>query len=263
MSAQKSWFPFNAKQTVNILSEFGPLVAMFIVNAAGGIEAGTWALIIATGVAMVVMKMVLGRLPVFPVIASSVTVLFGIMTLVTGDAMWIQIKVTIFNVMFALFLFGGLMLNKNFFQHIFEGTFHYTKKGWDNFTWSFAWFFVLTAVLNELVRQYFEKDGMYPPLDSSLHEMLGFQIDGVNVWILFKIAFIMPLSGLYAWYLTRLMSKHRLPEDGAEDHHGGDTPDKTGGGKSGMNYTGGGAEPSMGGAMGTAGKIASPTSRTS
>ena len=212
MSFLKKIYPFNAAQTVNVLSEFGPLVAMFIVNATHGIIAGTWALIIATGIAMVTMLYVLGRLPVFPIIASTVTVLFGIMTLITGDAMWIQIKVTIFNIMFAIFLFGGLYFGKNFFQHIFEGTFHYTEEGWNRFTWSFAWFFVLTAILNEFVRQYFEKTTMYPEMGSALYQLMGFQLDGVNIWILFKIAFIMPLSGVYAWYLTRLMAKHRIPE---------------------------------------------------
>jgi intracellular septation protein len=197
-------YPFNLEQTVNIMSEFGPLVAMFVINAASGINAGTWALIITTGIAIVAMLVVLGRLPLFPLIASTVTIVFGVMTLVTGDAMWVQIKVTIFNIMFALFLFGGLYLNKNFFKYIFEKTFHYTKKGWDRFTWSFAWFFVLTAVLNEYVRLTFEKDQMY--------HLLGFAMDGVNVWILFKIAFIMPLSGIYAWWLTRIMQKYRLPE---------------------------------------------------
>ncbi len=207
MSLLKRIYPFNAHQTVNILSEFGPLVAMFVVNAMAGINAGTWALILSTGVAMVVMRLVLGRLPVFPIIASTVTVLFGIMTLLTGDAMWIQIKVTIFNALFATFLFGGLWLGQNFFQHIFEKTFHYTREGWDRFTFSFAWFFILTAVLNEIVRQVFVKTEYYDiPL-------LG-EIDGVNVWILFKIGLIMPLSGLYAWYLTRLMHKYRLNEDG-------------------------------------------------
>lgn len=262
MSSHKSWFPFNAKQTVNILSEFGPLVAMFIVNAAAGINAGTWALIIATGAAMVVMLIVLGRLPVFPVIASSVTVLFGIMTLITGDPMWIQIKVTIFNVMFALFLFGGLLFNKNFFQHIFEGTFHYTKQGWDNFTWSFAWFFVLTAVLNEFVRQYFQKDGLYPQVGSSLHDVLGFQMDGVNVWILFKIAFIMPLSGIYAWYLTKLMAKHQLPEgEVSEDGTAGEPATKATAGKAGTEYTSVAADPAMAGAVGQGGRVGAVTSR--
>ncbi len=205
MSFLKRIYPFNAHQTVNILSEFGPLVAMFIVNAAAGINAGTWALIISTVIAMIVMRLVLGRLPVFPVIASGVTIAFGIMTLVTGDPMWVQIKVTIFNAMFALFLFGGLLMGKNFFKYIFEGTFHYTKEGWDRFTFSFAWFFVFTAVLNEIVRQVFVAETMYPV------PLFG-EMSGVNIWILFKIAFIMPVSGLYAWYLTRLMQKHRIDE---------------------------------------------------
>ncbi len=198
-------FPFNAEQTVNILSEFGPLVTMFVVNAMYGISVGTWALIVTTGIAMVVMRGVLGRFPVFPVIASSVTITFGALTLVTGDPMWVQIKVTIFNLMFAVFLFGGLWVGKNFFQYVFESTFYYTKKGWDRFTFSFACFFVLTAILNEIVRLTFD--------DHSLYSLFGYEMDGVNVWILFKVAFIMPVSGLYAWWLTRLMQKYRIPAE--------------------------------------------------
>jgi intracellular septation protein len=208
MSWANRIYPFNAEQTVNIASEFGPLVAMFVVNAMYGIEAGTWALIVSTGIAMATMLLVLKRLPIFPCIASGVTVVFGVMTLVTGDAMWIQIKVTIFNAMFALFLFGGLVVKKNFFKYIFQKTFHYTQKGWDSFTWSFAWFFVFTAIANEAVRLTFH--------DSTIYNVFGMEMDGVNIWILFKIAFIMPLSGLYAWYLTRVMQKHKLP-DGEQD----------------------------------------------
>ena len=200
-----SKYPFNAEQTVNIVGEFGPLVALFVVNAMAGVIAGTWALIVATGLAMVVMMMVLGRLPIFPLIASGVTVAFGVLTLITGDPMWIQIKVTIFNIMFAVFLFGGLWMRRNFFKYIFEKTFHYTREGWDRFTWSFAWFFVFTAVLNEVVRLGFPQDEM--------HNILGFTMDGVNVWVLFKVAFIMPLSGLYAWWLTRFMHRYRIDDE--------------------------------------------------
>lgn len=208
MSWLRKIYPFNAEQTVNIMSEFGPLVAMFIMNAAYGIEVGTWALIITTGIAIVTMLTVLGRLPMFPLIASSVTILFGFLTIVTGDPMWVQIKVTIFNAMFAVFLFGGLYMGRNFFKYIFEGTFNYTKKGWDNFTWSFAWFFVATAIANEAVRLTFKQDIDYT--------LLGYTMDGVNVWILFKIALIMPLSAVYAWYLTRMMQKYRVDEPQTE-----------------------------------------------
>ncbi len=209
MSETMSWlrriYPFNAEQTVNIASEFGPLVTMFIVNAVYGIEAGTWALIITTGLAIAAMRLVLRRFPVFPIIASSVTIAFGCLTLLTGNPMWVQIKVTIFNLLFAVFLFGGLWVGKNFFQYVFESTFHYTKKGWDRFTFSFACFFVMTAILNEIVRVSFD--------DHSIYSFLGYEMDGVNVWILFKVAFIMPVSGLYAWWLTRTMQKYRIPSD--------------------------------------------------
>ena len=273
MGFLKRVYPFNAEQTVNILSEFGPLVTMFIVNAAAGIDAGTWALIVSTVVAMAVMRIVLGRFPVFPIIASSVTIVFGVLTLVTHDPMWVQIKVSIFNALFAGFLFGGLFatsqhrgryslltvvglvviatalqaplvmqamstkwpslgdpsnhlfanmlcigslafgfiigmfFKRNFFGYVFEKTFHFTQEGWDRFTFSFAWFFVFTAVLNEVVRQVFVAETIY-------HVPLLGGMNGVNIWILFKIAFIMPISGIYAWYLTRLMLPYRIePEE--------------------------------------------------
>jgi hypothetical protein len=48
-----------------------------------------------------------------------------------------------------------------------------------------------------------------------VYNVLGFQMDGVGIWIAFKVALIMPLSGIYAWYLTRLMQRYRLPDDPA------------------------------------------------
>lgn len=176
MKSLKRIYPFNLEQTVNILSEFGPLITMFVVNAAYGITAGTWALLATTVIAIVAMRIVLKRLPAFPLIASSVTLVFGALTIITHNPMWVQIKVTIFNAMFAAFLIGGLYLNKNFFKYVFEKTFHYTKEGWDRFTWSFAWFFIFTAVANEMVRLTFK--------DNQMYSLLGYQMDGVNVWIL-------------------------------------------------------------------------------
>ncbi|HVZ05516.1 inner membrane-spanning protein YciB [Hyphomicrobium sp.] len=204
MQARKGWYPFNAEQTINILSEFGPLVTMFVVNAVAGIEAGTWALIVTTLMAIGVMFYMFHRPPIFPLIASSVTIAFGTLTLLTGDPMWVQIKVTIFNALFAVFLIGGLFVKHNFFQYVFEKTFRYTDEGWNKFTWSFAFFFILTAIANEYVRRTFHDDQSYL--------LMGYEMSGVNVWILFKIAIVLPVSGLYAWVLTRLMQKYRLPD---------------------------------------------------
>ncbi len=202
MSPRKRFYPFNAEQTVNILSEFGPLVTMFLVNALYGINAGTWALIITTVFAIGAMIYMFRRPPVFPLIASTVTIVFGALTLITHDPMWVQIKVTIFNALFAAFLFVGLWLDRNFFQYVFEKTFHYTKEGWNAFTKSFAWFFMFTAFINEAVRLYFKDDQVY--------NVLGHAMNGVDIWIAFKLFVVLPMSGLYAWILTKLMSKHHL-----------------------------------------------------
>ena len=210
MSLRQRLFPFNAEQTINILSEFGPLVTMFIVNAMYGINAGTWALILTTILAIAVMFYMFRRPPFFPLIASTVTVVFGGLTLLTGNPMWVQIKVTIFNALFALFLIGGLAIKRNFFKYVFDKTFHYTDEGWNKFTWSFALFFIFTAVANEFVRQTFKA--------SQLYDLLGYQLDGINVWILFKVAFILPITLLYAWLMTRNLQKYRLP---APSHAGG------------------------------------------
>jgi len=295
---RRRWYPFNAEQTINILSEFGPLVTMFVVNALYGINAGTWALILTTVLAIGAMFYMFHRPPVFPLIASTVTIAFGSLTLVTHDPMWVQIKVTIFNALFAGFLFssfwhfkgvrqllnelgpiaamlavswavslyagvltlfafmgvaliitrgrlsdldwvtlgitstffaldlaahdaiwldtnlivcsalaigfalGAMVMRENFFQYVFEKTFHYTQEGWDLFTRSFAWFFVFTAVANEIVRLTFKDDQVYT--------VMGSAMTGVDIWIAFKLFLILPLSGLYAWLLTKWMSKYHL-----------------------------------------------------
>jgi intracellular septation protein len=198
----KRHYPFNGEQSVNILSEFGPLITMFVVNAAYGITAGTYALIGATVIAIGTMLYIMGRPPVFPLIASAVTITFGALTILTNNPMWVQVKVTIFNLLFALFLFYGLYVGKNFFKYVFDKTFHYTKEGWDKFTWNFAWFFIATAIANEAVRLGFA-DANY--------NVGKYKLDGVNIWILFKLFIIMPISGMFAWWQTQVMHKYRLP----------------------------------------------------
>jgi intracellular septation protein len=110
------------------------------------------------------------------------------------------------------FIMGGVIFRKNFFSYVFEKTFKFTQEGWDRFTYSFAWFFVLTAVLNEAVRQIFVDSRTY----AVWTPWTTYDLDGTSVWILFKIALIMPLSGLYAWFLTKLMYKYRIETPEAE-----------------------------------------------
>ena len=201
---RKRHFPFNAEQTVNILGEIGPLVAMFLVNGLYGIAAGTWALI-GTPIASLVMSLyVLGRPPIMPFIAGAVSVTFGALTLITGDAMWVQIKVTLFNALVAAMLWGGIKTGHNFFRFVFGKTFHYTEEGWYKLTRNVALFFLGTAIINEVVRLSFDGFEMFA---------LDRIFTGVDIWILFKIFIIMPVTAAYFWWQVQIMQKYRLPAE--------------------------------------------------
>jgi intracellular septation protein len=176
---------------------------MFLVNGIYGIEAGTWTLIVSTVVSLGVTLWVLGRPPVMPFIAGGVSIAFAALTLVTGDAMWIQIKVTLFNSLVALLLWLSLRYDRSFFRFVFGKTFHYTQEGWNRLTRNVAMFFLLTAIVNEAVRMGFADAHIIA---------LNRVFTGIDIWILFKIFIIMPATAMFFWWQVRLLQKYRLPE---------------------------------------------------
>lgn len=215
MSATRRLYPFNAEQTLNIASEIGPLVTMFVVNFAFGVEAGVWSLVATTVVALVASMMVLRRPPIMPFIAGAVTVTFGAITLVTGDPKWVQIKVTIFNSLIALLLFAGLLQRKYFFEFVFGKTFHYSEQGWRLLTRNAAIFFLLTALANEAVRLGFASASIPCP-ESWAWLMRKPVLDGLDIWMIFKLFVVLPVTSLYFVLQVRSMQRYRLPEKSGE-----------------------------------------------
>jgi len=210
MNAKRRWFPFNAEQTLNITSEIGPIFTMFVVNFAFGVEAGVWSLILTTALALVASLVVLRRPPIMPFIAGAVTVCFGVLTLLTGDPKWVQIKVTIFNSLVALLLFVGLVQRKYFFEFVFGKTFHYSEEGWRLLTRNAAMFFLITAIANEAVRLGFASAHISRPETWQWLLPKPF-LDGLDIWMIFKLFIVMPLTALYFVWQVRLMQRYRVP----------------------------------------------------
>lgn len=215
-------FPFNLEQTLNVFSELGPIVTMFVVNFVWGVRAGVWSLIATTVLALVISLIVFRRPPVMPFIAGAVTVTFGALTLYTGDAMWVQIKVTIFNALVALLLWSGLRRRQYFFEFVFGKTFHYTDTGWYELTRNAALFFFVTAVANEAVRLGFAQAAI--PCPSSWMWLLKKPVlYGIDIWMIFKLFIVMPLTTIFFVWQVRAMQKYRIPAPvqpiGSKDSH--------------------------------------------
>ena len=99
--------------------------------------------------------------------------------------MWVQIKVTIFNTLVASTLWIGQRTGHDFFRFVFGKTFHYTDEGWHKLTRNVALFFLATAIANEAVRLGFDDFEMLA---------LNHLFTGVDIWVLFKIFVVMPLT---------------------------------------------------------------------
>ncbi len=185
-------------QLGKMLLELGPLVVFFVVNSQAGkfisdpnaaIFWGTGCFMVATLIALVASRAIYGRIPVMPLISGAFVLVFGGLTLVLRDELFIKMKPTIVNAIFAAFLFGGLAMGKPLLKYLFGEVFRLTEDGWRQLTFRWACFFVVLAVLNEAVWRGFSTD----------------------FWISFKLFGIMPLTVVFAIAQIGLLKRYELP----------------------------------------------------
>jgi intracellular septation protein len=181
----------DSKQLLKMLLEIGPLVVFFAANAVTkNIYWGTGAFMAATIVALVVSRALFGRLPIMPLVSGVFVLFFGGMTLWLQDAIFIKLKPTIVNTLFAAILLGGLAFGQSFLRHILGEVFKLTSEGWRILTFRWAIFFLLLAVLNEIVWRNFNE----------------------NFWIGFKMLGVMPLTAIFGIAQLGLLRRHAVSE---------------------------------------------------
>jgi len=140
--------------------DIAPLAVFFIVNfltpgpKIARVIAGTIAFMIASVVAMVVSRWKAGHISPMLWMTGTLVLVFGGLTLYFHDETFIQIKPTIIYAMFAAILAFGLMTGRPLLQSLLEAAYPgLTARGWRQLTINWAIFFVVMAVLNELVRR--------------------------------------------------------------------------------------------------------------
>ncbi|MEQ8967720.1 MAG: septation protein A [Azospirillaceae bacterium] len=168
--------------------EAGPLVVFFVVNRLEGIMAGTGAFMAATLVSVVLSHRLDRRLPLMPLISCGFVMLFGGLTLALDDALFIKIKPTVVNLLFAAVLGIGLALKRPFLKMLMGAMIELDDQGWRVLTLRWAVFFVVLAVLNEIVWRSMSTDA----------------------WVNFKVFALMPLTLLFGLANVPLIMRHQL-----------------------------------------------------
>lgn len=173
--------------------EAGPLAVFFIANYLRGIMTGTAVFMAATAASLAVSYRLERRLPVMPVVGCFFVLLFGGLTLALDDALFIKLKPTVVNLLFAAVLFAGLALRRPLLKLLMGSVLSLTDEGWRRLTWRWAIFFVVLAALNELVWHNVSTD----------------------TWVSFKVFGLMPLSILFGLAQLPLILRHQHPADAA------------------------------------------------
>ena len=91
------------------------------------------------------------RLPKMAVITAVVVTIFGGLTLLLRDDTFVKMKPTILYALFAGILGFGLMRGQSYLKYLMDELIPMREEGWMKFTHRFIAFYVLLAVVNEVV----------------------------------------------------------------------------------------------------------------
>ncbi len=135
----------------HILFEIAPGIVFFITNYKWDLMTATVAVIIATFVFTIMGFLMERRIPVFPIVTVILVLLLGGATLIFNDALFIKIKPTIGNLLFALTLLIGMFIRPNLLARALEGQVYLTEKGWKVLTIRWILFAIVLACANEMM----------------------------------------------------------------------------------------------------------------
>jgi intracellular septation protein len=139
----------------------------------------TWALVAGSAVAVIVGLTVEKRLAMMPLIVGGFALVFGVLTLLTQDDLWVKIKVTALNASLAVALLGGVWLGKQPLKSLLGTVIPITDRAWRILTIRYGLYFLAVAVTNELVRS--------EALVAMVAGMLDLKdVDPADVWVGFR-----------------------------------------------------------------------------
>jgi len=172
--------------TLKLVLDIGPLVLFFAINAKLGIYAATGVFMVAVLLALAVAYALTRRVEIMPVVTAVVVLIFGGLTLVFHDDLFIKLKPTIIYVLFGGALVGGMLFGKPLLGMLFDSVFNLTDEGWRKLTWRWAIFFFVLAVLNEVV----------------------WRTQSTDFWVSFKLFGVVPLTFVFAALQYPLLVKY-------------------------------------------------------
>ena len=181
------------KSFIKFLTDFGPLLIFFGVYYKNNkdLVSAIPALIIATIISIAVIYLIEKKIPYIPLVGAFLVSFFGGLTIFFDNPIFIYLKPTIINIIFAIVLMAGkLVYKKNLLKLFLKGGLKLDEYGWDKLMYRWIFFFIFLAIINEII----------------------WRTQSEEFWINFKVWGILPLTFIFTAFQLPLIQKHKINE---------------------------------------------------
>ena len=149
----------------------------------------TIALVVVTFVALAINYVVTKKVALMPLLSALVLSAFGLLTIFSGNEIFIKIKPTLINLLFATILLFGYFTKKPLLKMLLGNAFIISDSAWIHLSLRWSGFFIFLAILNEFIWRNFPTD----------------------FWVQFKVFGILPISIIFTFlqipYLLKQQQK--------------------------------------------------------
>ena len=145
---------------------------------------------LASIISVVISYILEKRIPIMPTLGAGIVVIFGGLTIIFDNKIFIFMKPTIINIIFAAILYGGIILKKPLLKYLLGSALKLEEEGWSILTQRWAAFFIALAVLNEIVWRTMSEE----------------------FWVSFKVFGILPITFIFTMTQFPLIKKYQVED---------------------------------------------------
>ena len=176
---------------IKLFIDIGPLAVFFIYyKVSGDLIEAILPLMLATIISVVISYILEKRIPIMPTLGAGIVVIFGGLTIIFDNKIFIFMKPTIINIMFAAILYGGIILKKPLLKYLLGSALKLEEEGWAILTQRWIAFFIALAVLNEIVWRTMSEE----------------------FWVSFKVFGILPITFIFTMTQFPLIKKYQVED---------------------------------------------------
>ena len=179
---------------IKFIADFGPLLIFFTIYYKSGnnLTVAIPPLIIATIVAVGIMYFIEKKIPYVPLIGCFLITLFGGLTIYFSNPIFLYVKPTVINIIFAiLLLVGKIFFNRNLLKTLFSKSLQIQEDGWNRLLYRWIFFFFFLAIVNEIV----------------------WRTQTEEFWVNFKVWGILPITFIFTAFQIPLIQKYKKNEE--------------------------------------------------